>query len=78
MFACIMNIFSLHTGQASIITELKLANDNLRWRLQQKQSVVLAQQSIISDLQAQLGAYKSRNGSSSSGGGKSAALNGNA
>lgn len=44
-------------GQASLITELKLANDNLRWRLQQKQSVVAAQQDIIAHLQAQLSEY---------------------
>lgn len=41
-------------GQASILTELKLANDNLRWRLQQKQSVIDAQQATITDLRKQL------------------------
>jgi hypothetical protein len=41
-------------GEASVITELKLANDNLRWRLQQKQSQVDAQQTLIADLRRQL------------------------
>ena len=41
-------------GQASIITELKFANDNLRWRLQQKQHLVSAQKMIIGNLQSQL------------------------
>lgn len=41
-------------GQAGVLTELKLANDNLRWRLQQKDSLVAAQKIIISSLQAQL------------------------
>jgi hypothetical protein len=41
-------------GEASVITELKLANDNLRWRLQQKQSQLDAQQTLIADLRRQL------------------------
>lgn len=41
-------------GQAGVLTEMKLANDNLRWRLQQKDSLVTAQKVIIANLQAQL------------------------
>jgi hypothetical protein len=41
-------------GQASVFVEMKLANDSLRWRLQQKQQVIEAQQKIISGLQNQL------------------------
>jgi hypothetical protein len=45
-------------GEASVITELKLANDNLRWRLQQKQSLVNAQQMMILDLQRQVADFR--------------------
>lgn len=38
-------------GQAGLLAELKLANDNLRWRLQQKQLANQAQKTIIVDLQ---------------------------
>jgi hypothetical protein len=38
-------------GQAGLLVELKLANDNLRWRLQQKQLANRAQKAIIVDLQ---------------------------
>lgn len=41
-------------GQVSVLTEMKIANDNLRWRLQQKDSLVAAQKVIITTLQAQL------------------------
>ncbi|KAJ1443330.1 hypothetical protein B484DRAFT_441708 [Ochromonadaceae sp. CCMP2298] len=44
----------LTLGRAHIVAELKLANDDLRWRLQQKQRLVGAQQRIIQGLQAQL------------------------
>jgi hypothetical protein len=45
-------------GEASVITELKLANDNLRWRLQQKQSLVNAQQMMIVDLKRQVADFQ--------------------
>ena len=38
-------------GQAGLLAELKMANDNLRWRLQQKQLANRAQKAIIIDLQ---------------------------
>jgi len=55
-------------GQASILSELKLANDNLRWRLQQKCSVVSAQQDMIESLQRQLAEERAARGTGSGSG----------
>jgi len=41
-------------GQAGLLAELKMANDNLRWRLQQKQLANRAQKAIIINLQERL------------------------
>jgi hypothetical protein len=37
-------------GEMSILKELKLSNDNLRWRLKQKQRVLLSNNLIINNL----------------------------
>lgn len=44
----------LTVGQAGLLRELKLANDNLRWRLQQRDRVLAANREAISRLQDSL------------------------
>ena len=44
----------LRVGQIGVLRELKLANDCLRWRLQQRDRVVQAQRRCVAGLQAQL------------------------
>eukprot|EP01034_Spumella_vulgaris_P024595 gene24595-30961_t len=41
-------------GQVGVLRELKLANDNLRWRLQQKSSVIAANKTVIERLHTSL------------------------
>jgi len=48
------DVDTVTVGQAGLLVELKLANDNLRWRLQQKQLANLAQKAIIVHLQVVL------------------------
>lgn len=45
---------TLTIGQTGVLKELKLANDNLRWRLEQRHRVIASQNIIISGLQQQL------------------------
>ena len=41
-------------GEAGVLRELKMANDNLRWRLQQRNKVLEANRALISSLQSAL------------------------
>lgn len=44
----------LTIGEVGILKELKLANDNLRWKVQYKSQVIAASQAIISELRNSL------------------------
>ena len=44
----------LRLGEMSILKELKLSNDNLRWRLKQKQRVLMSSNMIINNLKEAL------------------------
>ena len=48
----------LTVGQSGVLRELKLANDNLRWRLQQRNKVLLSNQNLIDALRVSLKASK--------------------
>ena len=41
-------------GEMPLVRELKLANDDLRWRLSQKNKALIASQCMVTQLQAEL------------------------
>ncbi len=44
----------VYTGDMNIIKELKLANDNLKWRLEQRNKTLRASKLVIESLKARL------------------------
>jgi hypothetical protein len=43
----------LHLGEARIVSELRLANDNLRWRCQQKERALAALSGVVARLRSE-------------------------
>ena len=53
-FARETGIQKINIGELPIVREMKLANDDLRWRLSQKNRALTARDAMVKDLQAQL------------------------
>jgi predicted RNase H-like nuclease (RuvC/YqgF family) len=58
VFETSSEVYSFH--DVNLLTELKLANDNLRWRLQQRNHIIESKNAAIAQLTKQCKAYEER------------------